>query len=116
MDRLKKRGIEKAFTDIMISPFGASMSFLLASPLLNPVILGLILTLMGWRVALIYAVFTFLVAVFAGVLWKRLGLAGDFKRVRVVQQECCCCAETVPGPVTRREKIMPYLWMRIWVL
>ncbi|HHW43366.1 MAG TPA: permease [Desulfotomaculum sp.] len=87
------------------APFGASMSFLLASPLLNPVILGLILTLMGWRVALIYGVFTFLAAVFTGALWERLGLAGEFKRVRVVRQECCCCAETVRASVTNREKV-----------
>ncbi|MBE3588688.1 MAG: permease, partial [Thermoanaerobacteraceae bacterium] len=87
------------------APFGASMSFLLASPLLNPVILGLILTLMGWRVALIYGVFTFMAAVFTGALWERLGLAGEFKRVRVVRQECCCCAETVRASVTNREKV-----------
>lgn len=65
------------------APFGATMSFLLASPLLNPVILGMVLAFMGWEVALVYGVITFILAVVAGRLWARLGLAKEVKKVRV---------------------------------
>jgi len=65
------------------APFGATMSFLLASPLLNPVILGMVLAFMGWEVALIYGVTTFVLAVVIGRLWAKLGLAKEVKKVRV---------------------------------
>jgi uncharacterized membrane protein YraQ (UPF0718 family) len=55
-------------------PFGAVISFLFASPLVNPVVLGLFLVLFGWRVALVYAVAGFGLAVLSGVLWEWLGL------------------------------------------
>jgi hypothetical protein len=65
------------------APFGATMSFLLASPLLNPVILGMVLAFMGWEVALVYGTTTFILAVVVGRLWAKLGLAKEVKKVRV---------------------------------
>src|SRR5699024_4514333 len=38
------------------APFGPSMSFLIASPLLNPVIVILLWTLLGWKLTLYYVV------------------------------------------------------------
>ncbi|MDI9442657.1 MAG: permease, partial [Planctomycetota bacterium] len=35
-------------------PFGATMSFVLASPLLNPIILTMFLALLGWKACLAY--------------------------------------------------------------
>jgi len=64
-------------------PFGASMSFLLASPLLNPVILTLFLALLGWKVCAIYGIVTFLASIFAGALLHALGLEKDLKRVKI---------------------------------
>lgn len=37
-------------------PFGICMSFLIASPILNPVIMGLFLTLLGIKITIIYVV------------------------------------------------------------
>jgi len=65
------------------APFGAAMSFLLASPLLNPVIIGMFLAFLGWRVTLIYALITFTLAVLMGILWERFGLANFVRRVIV---------------------------------
>ncbi len=65
------------------APFGAAMSFLLASPLLNPVIIVMFLAFLGWRVTLIYALITFTLAVLLGVLWERFGLANFVRRVVV---------------------------------
>ncbi len=91
------------------APFGATMSFLISSPLLNPVILALFLTMMGLKVTFIYGILTFVSAVLIGALWERLGLAGDYKMVQV-ESACCCscsCETTTPvaGPVTNNEKL-----------
>ena len=64
-------------------PFGATVSFLLSSPLLNPIILGMVFAFMGWKVAIIYGVTAFLLAVVSGRIWARLGLAKEVKKVRV---------------------------------
>jgi uncharacterized protein len=65
-------------------PFGICISFLLASPLLNPVIAGLLLTLIGWRITLLYIAFTFVAAVLVGIILERLGFASSIKAVTVV--------------------------------
>jgi uncharacterized membrane protein YraQ (UPF0718 family) len=65
-------------------PFGATMSFVLASPLLNPIILTMFLVLLGWKAAMVYGAVTFLAAVACGVFLEAIGLAKDVKNVRVV--------------------------------
>jgi uncharacterized protein len=65
-------------------PFGICISFLLASPLLNPVIAGLLLTLLGWKITALYIGFTFVAAVLAGFILERLGFASSVKSVTVV--------------------------------
>lgn len=64
-------------------PFGATMSFVLASPLLNPIILGMFFTLLGSKVCVIYAVVTFIVSMISGVILESLGLAKYVKNVRI---------------------------------
>lgn len=64
-------------------PFGATMSFVLASPLLNPVILTMFWVLLGWKVCFIYGAVTFAAAMACGALLQALGLAKDVKTVRV---------------------------------
>ena len=65
-------------------PFGICISFLLASPLLNPVIFGLLLALLGWKITILYAIFTFAVAVVSGLILEKLGFARHVKSVTVV--------------------------------
>lgn len=69
------------------APFGATMSFLLASPILNPVIVGLIVTLFGWRVALFYGAACLLLAIVLGAVWESLGLQRHVKNVRFTGAE-----------------------------
>ena len=64
-------------------PFGATMSFVLASPLLNPIILTMFWALLGWKACLIYGAVTFLAAMACGALLQALGLARDVKTVRI---------------------------------
>lgn len=65
-------------------PFGATMSFVLASPLLNPIILTMFLVLLGWKAAVVYGAVTFLAAVACGIVLEATGLAKDVRNVRVV--------------------------------
>lgn len=65
-------------------PFGTCLSFLVASPLLNPVIIGLLLMVIGLKSTAIYVIITFFGAVVAGILLERAGLASDVKDVAVV--------------------------------
>ncbi len=89
------------------APFGASMSFLISSPLLNPVILSLFLAMMGWKVTVIYSILAFISAVLIGAVWERFGLACDYK-MTVFQMACCCGGGEmiqIQKPLTRNEKI-----------
>lgn len=52
------------------APFGAAISFLFASPLANPVVLGLFLVLFGWQVMVVYALLGISLAVLTGMLWE----------------------------------------------
>jgi len=65
-------------------PFGIAMSFLFASPLLNPVIIGLFFTLLGLKVTILYIVITFPAAVVVGMMLEEFGFAKYVKSVSVV--------------------------------
>ncbi len=64
-------------------PFAACMAFLLASPLLNPVILSLLAALIGPVPTAMYAVITFCAALVLATLLGRLGFARYVKEVTV---------------------------------
>lgn len=55
-------------------PLGATFAFLIASPMVNEVALGLLLALMGWKVAAAYLVFGLAIAIFSGWAIGRLHL------------------------------------------
>lgn len=65
--------------------FATVAAFLLASPLLNPIVLGAIVVLFGPRIAVIYGVVTFGFTLVAASLWEHLGLASEVRKVRVVR-------------------------------
>jgi uncharacterized membrane protein YraQ (UPF0718 family) len=96
------------------APFGAAMSFLISSPLLNPVILILFLTMMGWKFTLLYGIITFIFAVLIGAVWERMGLAGTYKNVRI-QFGCCAEHGSTDGPLTKNEKVRR-AGMQTWAL
>lgn len=64
-------------------PFGSTMSFLLASPLLNPIILTMFLTLLGWKACVTYGLVTFTMSMVNGYIFAKLGLAQDVKNVHI---------------------------------
>jgi hypothetical protein len=64
-------------------PFGSIMSFVLASPILNPIILTMMTALLGFKAAMIYGLVTFAAAVVFGLIMHRLGFEKYVKNVRV---------------------------------
>lgn len=63
--------------------FSSSMSFLFASPLLNPVILAMMLVIFGPVITVVYAVFMFIFAVFIGLYLEKAGYKKYLKRVAI---------------------------------
>lgn len=57
-------------------PLGVTFSFLIAAPMVNEVALGLLLALVGWKVAATYLAFGLAVAMVAGWVIGRLHLEG----------------------------------------
>lgn len=64
-------------------PFGATMSFVLASPLLNPIILTMFWVLLGWKACVVYGAVTFLASIIAGIVLEAVGFEKYVKKVRI---------------------------------
>ncbi|MDD2351178.1 MAG: permease [Clostridia bacterium] len=64
-------------------PFGAVMSFVISSPLMNPIILTMMVVLMGMKAALVYLFVTFICAVIFGVILEKIGGGKLVKHVRI---------------------------------
>jgi uncharacterized protein len=70
------------------APFGPTMAFLFASPLLDPIVLGVLAFDIGVKGAALYALVTFVAAIGIGVLLASVGLrvrrqgGGDLNRRR----------------------------------
>lgn len=67
-------------------PFGATMSFLISSPLLNPIIIGMLAVLVGIKAAILYFILSFALSVFFGFFLEKTGFQKYVKNVRV--KEC----------------------------
>ncbi|ABC78811.1 permease [Syntrophus aciditrophicus] len=70
-------------------PFGPTMAFLFASPVLNPIIIALLLSLFGYQVTGIYVVVTYLGSMATAALLSKLGLEGEVKPLVNFQSSCC---------------------------
>lgn len=72
--------------------FGPTMSFLFASPLVNPVIVALFITAFGPKIAVVYCALALCMAVFSGYLLNRFGFEKHIKRdVFHLPSEASCC-------------------------
>ncbi len=63
--------------------FSSAMSFLFASPLLNPVILAMMLVILGPEITIVYVSLMFILAVLIGLTLERLGFKKYVKPVAV---------------------------------
>ncbi len=80
-------------------PFGPVMAFLFSSPVLNPIIIALLLSLLGLKVTAIYVVVTFLGSMTTAALLSNFGLGNQVKPL-VNIQESCCSGEQKPQPIS----------------
>ena len=64
-------------------PFGPSMSFLIASPLMNPLMLFMLWALLGWKVAVVYFVVLAIFSILTGLVFSKMNLAESYKGVNV---------------------------------
>jgi len=84
--------------------FGPMMVFLFASPLLNPVIIGLFVVTFGWQVALFYFAIAMAVSVIAGYVLEKLGFE-RYVKPEAYQTETAssCASNTSCGDKTKEE-------------
>jgi uncharacterized membrane protein YraQ (UPF0718 family) len=64
-------------------PFGPVISFVVASPILNPIVLSMMVALLGLKAGIIYAAVSFMAAVIFGSLLDKMGFAKQVKNVIV---------------------------------
>jgi uncharacterized membrane protein YraQ (UPF0718 family) len=66
-------------------PFGTVMSFVISSPLMDPLVFVMLGTFMGWKVAVGFLVLTSFFAVIFGMLLDKMGWSNQVKNVRIKQ-------------------------------
>lgn len=79
-------------------PFGATMSFLIASPLLNPIIIAMLGALVGIKAMLIYVAIAFLCAVLFGWFLQKIDAQRWMKNIRLKKSACGCGGEEQSEP------------------
>lgn len=76
-------------------PFSSTMSFLIASPLLNPIILGMLGAMVGIKAMVAYFVIAFLCSILFGFLLEKIGAQKYVKNVRLKPASCCAGSHEV---------------------
>jgi len=79
------------------APFGPVMSFVIASPILNPIIITMVATLMGLKACMLYVSVTFIGSIFFGWVLEKTGCATYVKVIRAKQSCCCSCSSSEPA-------------------
>ncbi|MCM1035160.1 MAG: permease [Paludibacter sp.] len=64
-------------------PFGSTMSFLIASPLLNPIIIGMLGAMVGFKAMAAYFIIAFIASVLFGFILAKMGMHKYVKNVRL---------------------------------
>jgi len=98
------------------APFGATMSFLIASPLLNPVIIALLLSLLGFKITIIYFSIVFLASVMTGVVWQKMNLQQEIKEGIIQSTSCCDCSPVGIAEITTNKQKISKAFKGAWKL
>lgn len=82
-------------------PFGPIMAFLFASPVLNPIIIALFLSLFGLKVTVVYVAVTFLGSMALAAVLSKVGMEKQVKPLMSFQTASCCgeSPKSQPAPV-----------------
>ncbi len=90
--------------------FGTMMVFLFASPLLNPIIIGLFAVTFGLKVTLFYFAIAMGVSIIAGYTLEKLGFEKYVKESAYITPEPKSCGSTCGGA----KKAPQSKWIKIW--
>ncbi len=90
--------------------FGTMMVFLFASPLLNPVIIGLFVVTFGFEVALFYFVVAVGVSLVAGWLLEKMGFEQEIRAEALEEESKAGCGCSCGPEVSRWRKIWDSTW------
>ncbi len=77
-------------------PFGPTMAFLFSSPVLNPVIIALLLSLLGLKVTTVYVVITFFGSMVAAGVLAKFGMEHQVKPLVNFHDACCADVKAKP--------------------
>lgn len=89
--------------------FGTMMVFLFASPLLNPIIIGLFAVTFGIKVTVFYFVMAMGVSIIAGYLLEKLGFEKYIKAEAYSIPKPSCCGSNCNSTLKPTNK-----WLQIW--
>ncbi|MGR5446685.1 permease [Vibrio jasicida] len=87
--------------------FGPLMVFLFASPLLNPVIIGLFVVTFGWKVAVFYFAIAMTVSVVAGYVLEKLGFERYVKPEAYEAAGTSSCGTSCGDSSKKKEQAKP---------
>lgn len=86
-------------------PFGSVMSFLIASPLLNPIIIGMLATMINWQAAILYFIVAFTGSVIFGGLLQTWGGFRFLKEGTSIKGDSCCSSSQERRSLPWKSKI-----------
>ncbi len=89
--------------------FGTMMVFLFASPLLNPIIIGLFAVTFGLQVTLLYFTVALGVSIIAGYTLEKLGFEQYVKQSAYINPETSSCSSSCGANTPIESK-----WIRVW--
>ena len=92
--------------------FGTMMVFLFASPLLNPIIIGLFVVTFGLQVAAFYFAIAMSVSVLAGYLLEKLGFEQYVKAEAYLEPQAKGCGAASSSCSETKSEVSK--WMKIW--
>jgi uncharacterized membrane protein YraQ (UPF0718 family) len=76
------------------APFGAVLTFLFTSPLLNPIIVAIFITTFGLKITLAYVLIALFASLFGGIV---LNLLGFSRYIIPVETKVACCPAKAPA-------------------
>ncbi len=91
--------------------FGPVMTFLLTSPLLNPILVALLFSVFGAKLTLLYATGVLSIAVLSGLLLSQLGFS-RYVRLPAAEQSCCNSSQATVAIKYWSWQYWSHLWLR----
>lgn len=82
-------------------PFGPVMAFLFSSPVLNPIIIAMLLSLFGLQVTVLYVIVTFAGSMVVASLLSKMGMENEVKPLVSLVGGCCATPTTPEAGATK---------------